>query len=325
MPINDVELRDRFINEFRDYIKLICGGHAYAFMPTSLKHIFWIENFLNEWKMPDIRFENGYLENYKNSILEELDHLYCLLSDPTIIRMHGEDHVFPIKDETRKSFRKFERDEFNIRKTIVGDYQKFCCIVLNQPDGMELSISLLCQILVKSIGNAITSRENDPARLKENTTERQFCDDIRDIVAEGIKNTGMCIHREMPAGFAKKSIGETDFFIDIYMSREKINIAVGEVKEWGSFKQQVQQLFGYMDRHTRIGFTIVLNKNHELKKVQNKIIDILVEIGGEIIQNENIIISKHIQPESQKPIRIYHFIANAYCEARRQMAIDARK
>jgi hypothetical protein len=325
MPINDVELRDRFINEFRDYIKLICGGHAYAFMPTSLNHIFWIENFLNEWKMPDIRFENEFLENYKSSILVELDYLYGLLSDPTIIRIHGEDHVFPIKDETRKSFKKFERDEFNIRKTIVSDYQKFCCVVLNRPDGIQVSITALCQILVNSITNAIISRENDPSRLKENTTERQFCDDIRDIVAEGIKDTGMCIHREKPAGFAKKSIGETDLFVDSYMGGEKVNIAVGEVKEWGSFKRQVQQLFGYMDRHTLIGFTIVLNKNHALEKIQNEMVEILVELGGGIVQNQNIIISEHVQTESQKPIRIYHFIANAYCEARRQMAIDARK
>ncbi|MBO0581603.1 hypothetical protein EXQ44_05690 [Clostridium botulinum] len=57
--------------------------------------------------------------------------------------------------------------------------------------------------------------ENNPGKLR-NISETELSDDIRNIVQASLRKENIIVEREMPSGFAKKSIGELDFiFIHI--------------------------------------------------------------------------------------------------------------
>ena len=193
-------------------------------------------------------------------------------------------------------------------------------------------------IIVKSIYNAVKKREMDPTRLLA-TSETQLSDDISQILSERLNEYRINVSREMPAGYAKKGIGEIDFYIYANENDTCKDIAIGENKEWGNFDKQVKQLLGYMNKDTRFGFTIIFNKKVKYNTVVEKRRELLknfhVELNGEkhfevqkIIELKSlpdVLVTYHQKPEDPKDsFMIFHFIANAYSPERRGSAQQAR-
>lgn len=194
------------------------------------------------------------------------------------------------------------------------------------------------QLIIKQIYNALKAREKYPKRLQE-TSETELSDDIADIVRENLQENGIIITREMPSGFAKKSIGECDFYIYTYIDGVFKAIAIGENKEWGNFENQLKQLIGYMTKDTQFGFTILFNKsvqaNTALTKRKRILEDFYVEINGNklfVVEGiweskvmKDVLITKHENPEKRGAyFRVYHFIINSYLRERESSAKDAR-
>lgn len=194
------------------------------------------------------------------------------------------------------------------------------------------------KVIIKSIYNAIKKREMDPNRLLS-TSETQLSDDISQILSERLNQYEINVSREMPAGYAKKGIGEIDFYIYSYGEDTYKEIAIGENKEWGNFDKQVKQLLGYMNKDTRFGFTIVFNKKVKYNTVVEKRRDILknfhVEVNGEkhfevqkVVEVKSlpgVLVTYHQKPEDPTDnFIILHFIANAYSPERKESAQQAR-
>lgn len=194
-------------------------------------------------------------------------------------------------------------------------------------------------IVVKEIYNAIRMIENNPRKLRD-TSETELSDDIRNIIQASLKKENIIVAREMPGGFAKKSIGELDFYIYTYINNIYNVLGIGENKEWGKFKEQLKQLLGYMKCDTNFGFTILFNKTVNLDtliKKRNKILkEFFVEkddkkyfeIMGDITElkeMKNVVITLHKNPEDNTHFKIYHFIVNAKLDEREEAAKQARK
>lgn len=196
------------------------------------------------------------------------------------------------------------------------------------------------KLIVKLIYNAIKLRENDPRRLSL-TSETELSNDIRDIVREKLQDNNIIFEREMPTGYAKADIGESDFYIYTYEEGIYKILAIGENKKWGNFESQLKQLIGYMTKDVQFGFTIVFNKNIKANTVLSKRIEILknfyVEKDGEkyfqvvdgIFEHKkmnDVLLTRHQNPEKEGTyFNIYHFIINANSIERKMSALQARK
>ncbi|NNU78171.1 hypothetical protein [Clostridium estertheticum] len=196
------------------------------------------------------------------------------------------------------------------------------------------------QLIVNQIYNAIKLRENDPGRLYL-TSETELSNDIRDIVKEKLQDFNIIFEREMPTGYAKVAIGESDFYIYTYEEGIYKILAIGENKEWGNFENQLKQLIGYMTKDVQFGFTIIFNKNVQTNTVLSKRIEILnnfcvekdgqrhFEIVGSIVECEDmndVLLTRHENPEKKGTyFSIYHFIINAKLIERETSALQARK
>lgn len=196
------------------------------------------------------------------------------------------------------------------------------------------------ELIVKLIYNATKYKENDPRRLM-NTSETQLSDDVTAIIKEKLHDNGIIVTREMTSGFAKKGIGECDFYIYTYKDNIFKVVAIGENKEWGNFENQLKQLLGYMNSDTMFGFTILFNKNINLETALKKRKQILqnlyveidgvknFEVVGEIEEVEgmsNVLMTLHKNPEKENSyFRIYHFVVNAKLDERQESALQARK
>ena len=196
------------------------------------------------------------------------------------------------------------------------------------------------QLIVKQIYNAIKLRENDPRRLYS-TSEAELSNDIRDIVREKLQDSNIIFEREMPTGYAKVGIGESDFYIYTYEQGIYKTLAIGENKEWGKFESQLKQLIGYMTKDVQFGFTIIFNKSVQANTVLSKRIEILknfyVEKDGEkyfqlvdgIFEHKkmnDVLLTRHENPDKKGTyFNIYHFIINANSIEREASALQARK
>lgn len=87
-----------------------------------------------------------------------------------------------------------------------------------------------------------------------------------------------------------------------------------------------------MNENVDFGFTIVFNKSKELSKVKDKQIEILQKLKYmeglnvvKITEYYDYIVSVHMNPETDKIYRIYHFIVNGYHPERENLAKESRK
>lgn len=184
--------------------------------------------------------------------------------------------------------------------------------------------------IINQISNAIKQLEMNPVRL-EKCSENEISDDIKDRIQFALEMKNINIEREARGGFAKKEIGEIDFFLYKNENHRYLQLAIGENKAWGNFENQLRQLLGYANKNMQFGFTIVINKNHIYEKVKNAQKDILNTFNLEgnfkvvdIKEENGILISTHTIPEENKTFKIYHFILNASVPERRKIAKVAR-
>ncbi len=186
-------------------------------------------------------------------------------------------------------------------------------------------------LIINQIKNVIKIKERYPARLKS-LKEQELSEDIRDMLFINLGEKGIIIEREARGGYSAKEVGENDFFIYKIDNRELKQIAIGENKIWNNFEKQIKQLVGYMNEKVDFGFTIVFNKSKELSKVKDKQIEILQKLKYmeglnvvKITEYYDYIVSVHMNPETDKIYKIYHFIINAYHLERENLAKESRK
>ena len=184
------------------------------------------------------------------------------------------------------------------------------------------------KIIINQIKSAIKLRERYPNRLY-NMSEEELSDDIKDLTHLALQKDGIIIEREARGGFANSKVGENDLFLYKVEDGKIIQLAVGENKIWNNFEKQVKQLIGYMNENIEFGFTIVFNKTMPLIDVRNKQIEILKNNQElnliDIIEDENDVISIHMNPENNKKYKIYHLIVNAYHPERKQISKEIRE
>lgn len=218
---------------------------------------------------------------------------------------------------------------------IKNEYEKLKGLIVKESKTMSIDED----IIIKEIYNAIIMLENNPRKLRQET-ETDLSDEIRNIIQAALRKEKIQISREMPSGFAKKSMGEVDLYIYKYINDVYNILAIGENKEWGNFNEQLKQLLGYMKCDTKFGFTILINKTMNLDVLIRKRIEILekfyVKKDGkkyfQIVGNiqsvdemKNVIRTLHINPEDNTFFPIYHFIINAKVDEREEAATQARK
>ncbi|HBY19789.1 MAG: hypothetical protein A2Y24_01485 [Clostridiales bacterium GWE2_32_10] len=192
------------------------------------------------------------------------------------------------------------------------------------------------EYVIREINNSIL-RVTDNISLLEKLSEDDISDYIHNILKVQFEARGISIDRENRAGFAKKRVGEVDFYISTIYNGQYIKVAVGENKEWGKFEKQYGQLLGYMNEDTVFGFTIVINRATNICEVienRNKIIlnykhdnknNFKVLELKEVDNLNNVYMSVNMIPENlEVECKIYHFVINAYRPERKQMASVVR-
>lgn len=194
------------------------------------------------------------------------------------------------------------------------------------------------ELVIRLIYRSVKLKEKDPKRLNK-ISETQLSNDIADILETALLEKGIITAREQPGGFALKGPGELDFFIYSNSEYVRREIAIGENKEWGNFEKQVKQLLGYMTENIEFGFTIIFNKSTKLETILERRKNILkgfsVEVGdGRFFETieikegfkemEDVLVTKHKNPENGSLFELYHFICNSHRPEREVAARQAR-
>jgi hypothetical protein len=195
------------------------------------------------------------------------------------------------------------------------------------------------ELIVKSIYSITKLLERSPLWLKK-TSETELSDSICNALFLSLQNEGFIVVREMPGGYANKTIGELDFCVYTYNDNVLKIVAVGENKEWGNYNDPTKQLIGYMDKDTTFGFSIIFNKETQFKTIVKKRREVLesfnveenrmkhfetVQISDAPFNLNDVLITAHINPENDRAVNIYHFIVNANSPERKEAARQARK
>ena len=185
------------------------------------------------------------------------------------------------------------------------------------------------KFVLNQINNVIHQMEMDPIRLNK-LKEDEISDDIKNRIQFSLEMKNIIIEREARGGFARKEIGEMDFYI--YQNKNHVyeQLAIGENKNWGEFENQVKQLLGYSNKNIKFGFTITINRDKSYQQVKETQIEILENFSSENFRVINVekygdtVVSTHIVPEENINFKIYHFILNANVKERKEIALEAR-
>lgn len=195
------------------------------------------------------------------------------------------------------------------------------------------------ELIVKSIHGVIQLLEEDPIKLAA-TSETRLSDEIVRSLYLLFNRYGLVVEREKPKGYAKKTIGELDFYIYALKNNVKRVVAIGENKEWGDYNFQIKQLFGYMDKDTEFGFSIIFNKDTQFSTIVKKRREVLksfyveenekkhfetLQISQSPFDLNNVLVTLHKNPENDRVVKVYHFIINANSPERKEAAKQARK
>ena len=122
------------------------------------------------------------------------------------------------------------------------------------------------QLIINSIWSFL-QLEMLRTKKYEKCNEVDLSDNIRNGLFLLFKSVGLDIEREARAGYALEDLGELDFYIYCYEKGIYKQIAIGENKKWGAYRDSLGQLLGYMDHNTKFGFTIIYNKDTHLNTV----------------------------------------------------------
>lgn len=190
------------------------------------------------------------------------------------------------------------------------------------------------KFIIQEIFSAIKILEKRALEI-ENFSEVQICNYIDAMLIRimYLKNR-IIVSREEPIGYSKIKLGEADFFL--YRQEEQYdNIAIVECKFINKSMKEIGQLIGYLNHNFKFGVTITINKNMSLEKSREVIINGLQNIKNDEIINitkvypsdkyNNLYISEHhIYGETNKEMKIYHFILNLYNKNRKEIAKAVR-
>lgn len=185
-------------------------------------------------------------------------------------------------------------------------------------------------IIIKILLSTINQIESQPT-LYMSCSEPQLNDHIFAISRQFFLEKNIIIEREKLHGFASKTSGETDLYF--YDKTTLENIAIGESKNIKLFLKMTKQLLGYMNRNTKFGFTISINKNQDISKARDKIINELNSFSTgkdfsliTLEKFDDFIISKHKMPENdENEIILIHLILNLNTTSRQNIAKEARE
>lgn len=216
---------------------------------------------------------------------------------------------------------------------IKEDYEKTNKKLIDKNSNNEKNEEVL---IIQDIYSVIQKETLNPVSY-QNKSENELSDLIHSILFMKYKGSNIDIEREARGGFAIKNTGEMDFYIYKIENGIYGQIAVGENKEWGKYKDTIKQLLGYMTESTKFGFTIIFNKDTRLDTVIKRRYKILKEfnvngnfsvVGGitELQNMKEVLMTKHQNPERKGTyFNIYHFVFNVYRPERKISAEESRK
>lgn len=215
---------------------------------------------------------------------------------------------------------------------IQEEYKKNKGIIKNEKEEVEQQERLI----VNSIWSFL-QLEMLRTKKYEKCNEVDLSDNIRNGLFLLFKSVGLDIEREARGGYAVADLGELDFYIYCYKDGIYRQVAIGENKKWGAYKDSIGQLLGYMDTNTKFGFTIIYNKDVHLSTVlkgrkkilQEYNIDGNFKVVGEIEEMEDmtdVLRTCHENPENPGTyFYLYHFVFNVYKPERAKAAKVGRK
>lgn len=192
------------------------------------------------------------------------------------------------------------------------------------------------QLIINSIWSFL-QLEMLRTKKYEKCNEVDLSDNIRNGLFLLFKSVGLDIEREARAGYALEDLGELDFYIYCYEKGIYKQIAIGENKKWGAYRDSLGQLLGYMDHNTKFGFTIIYNKDTHLNTViegRKKIlqefnVDGNFRIIGEIEELKDmtdVLRTCHENPEIPGTyFYLYHYIFNVCKDERARAAKSGRR
>lgn len=181
--------------------------------------------------------------------------------------------------------------------------------------------------ILSAVQSVINSLESRPALL-ERRTEEEISAQIAMGLNMALSQAGLGVSQETPFGYSPAGTGEVDFYV--YGSDlAPMPKAIGECKMWGRFHSAVDQLMGYMNEGVDLGFTVTINKSHDLKTVKKKQKAILENYSiepddfkiidiGESKFGGWLCLQRH--PENDRPFITNHFILNLYRPSRKKAA-----
>lgn len=182
------------------------------------------------------------------------------------------------------------------------------------------------KMIVTKINDVLKRLEVRPRQLLVHT-EEEISDQIADMLRLAL-NDKIQIERETPSGYSTKKSGKVDFFLSLVNDGAVTYIAIGENKNWGNFKSQLNQLIAYMNENFQFGFTITIVRDNEKRGVIEKQREILSSFNVDgllkainIYEEDSILVSVHENPESCNAFSLYHFILNLYHPIREKAAL----
>ncbi|MBQ3164934.1 MAG: hypothetical protein IJC02_10455 [Lachnospiraceae bacterium] len=215
---------------------------------------------------------------------------------------------------------------------IQEEYKKNKCVV----QSVKKEVDEQERLIVNSIWNFL-QLEMLRAKKYEECNEVDLSDNIRNGLFLLFKREGLDIERESRAGYAVADLGELDFYIYCYEEGIYRQVAIGENKQWGAYKDSLGQLLGYMNHNTKFGFTIIYNKDTRLNTVlegrkkilQEYNVDGKFKLVGEIEEMKDmtdVLRTCHENPEKTGAyFYLYHFVFNVCNPERAKAANVGRK
>lgn len=168
--------------------------------------------------------------------------------------------------------------------------------------------------------------------------EEELTADFGDAIKSGLGKSDIYIAREFTMGHSIKELGKTDLYFYTQKDGVSRDLFILENKVLGSFVEQYKQLTGYLNPHFIAGFTLSINKNKGWEEAFDYIAEKLEELKKEngdfspisidrqIVDNmTNYIESKHIIPETNGTMSVYHLVLQLSDDSRKRVAKEARK
>lgn len=314
------ETEKLILNEISDSLKeKIVGCSSYSDDDNGgkfiLKYITTFEEYL-DILFDDLDFLSGNLENMVTLYLKNPMNFEVFFSDVEL------DNYYELMPHDLKELYTEKREQYKL---------------LNDIEKISKSKKNLEENIVMIFNNAIHNLEKRVVEI-ENRSENEISNDIYSIVEDILKfKFNLECIREMTIGRANKQMGETDLYVYKNTNDEKSDILIVENKIIENFREQYQQLLGYLNQNFKFGITISINRNMNRSDAINKIkkkLEIIkeddkdfkiIKIFNPFPDNMNIIASTHVIPEDEeKEMTIYHMILNLYDRERKEIAKKAR-